>query len=58
MWDGVLIYGGYLLGDNWHYFDEMLNRYNSIVLAAVIILALAWLTRKIILYYKSKPGRS
>lgn len=58
LWDGVLIYGGYLLGDNWHYFDQMLNQYNSIVLAAVIVLGAVWISRKIILHYKSKPGHS
>lgn len=58
MWDGVLIYGGYLLGDNWHYFDQMLNRYNTVVFTVIIIVILFFIIRKIILYYQSKPGKS
>lgn len=58
MWDGVLIYGGYLLGDNWKYFDEILSQYNTVVLTVAIIIAAFWVIRKVFIYFKSKPGRS
>ncbi len=35
MWDGVLIYGGYLVGDNWQVFDAILEQYNT---AALIVI--------------------
>ncbi len=58
MWDGVLIYGGYLVGDNWHYFDDLMNRYNTVVLTVVILLLAAWMTRKIVIYFQKKSHRS
>lgn len=36
LWDGVLIYGGYLVGDNWQAFDALLEKYNT---AAVIVIS-------------------
>jgi len=45
MWDGVLIYGGYLVGDHWIYLDEMMEKYNTVVMVGfgiVIILFIAW----------------
>lgn len=38
MWDGVLIYGGYLLGDNWPFFMEILEQYNQFVLWLTLVL--------------------
>ena len=58
MWDGVLIYGGYLLGDNWQYFDEILKRYNIIVLTGVVVVLLIVIIRRIFTHYKSKPGQT
>ncbi len=36
LWDGALIYGGYLVGDNWQAFDAILEQYNT---AAVIVIS-------------------
>ncbi|MBL7994745.1 DedA family protein [bacterium] len=55
MWDGVIIYGGYLVGDN---FDVILNRYNAVVLTIVILVIIIFLLRKIIIHSQSKPGHS
>lgn len=42
MWDGVLIYGGYLVGNNWNAFIRILDQYN--------IAAVAMLTGLFVLY--------
>lgn len=55
MWDGFIIYGGFLVGDN---FDEILNRYNTVVLTVVLLAIAIFLLRKIFLYYKSKNEHS
>jgi membrane protein DedA with SNARE-associated domain len=57
MWDGVLIYGGYLLGDNWNYFDEMLNKYNTAVLIAIVSLIAIWLIKNIYSYFQPRSRR-
>jgi len=54
MWDGVLIYGGYLLGDNWQYFDEILSKYNRVVLTIVVLIVVFVIVRKIVMRYKQK----
>lgn len=58
MWDGVLIYGGYLVGDNWHYFDELLSRYNTIVLILMGVLITVWLIYRIYKYVRSRSRPS
>lgn len=45
MWDGVLIYGGYLVGDNWRVFDHLLEQYNTaamLIIAGIIVLYLLY----------------
>jgi membrane protein DedA with SNARE-associated domain len=35
MWDGVLIYGGYLVGDQWQIIIQFLEQYNTIVMITI-----------------------
>ncbi len=37
LWDGALIYAGYLLGDNWKLFESMLQKYNQSVFAILAL---------------------
>ncbi len=47
LWNGLLIYGGYLLGVNWQKIVEMLKSYNKIVLIVIVVgIILAVLYRK------------
>jgi membrane protein DedA with SNARE-associated domain len=54
MWDGVLIYAGYLLGDNWKTFDAFLARYNKVAIGVVTAAILGMIARKIYRRYKTK----
>lgn len=54
MWDGVLIYGGYLIGDNWKAFDGFLDRYNAVVMIVVAFVIAFFIVRKIYRHYKMK----
>ncbi len=54
MWDGVLIYMGYVLGDNWKYFGEIMGRYNKIVFSILILAVIFIVGRKIYRYNKMK----
>ncbi|NUM79558.1 DedA family protein [bacterium] len=54
MWDGVLIYGGYLLGDNWQYFDSILQRYNTIVVTVLILVIAVVVIKRLMARYKTK----
>ncbi len=54
MWDGVLIYGGYLVGDNWKYFDEIMEQYHWYVMTGLGLLAALFLTWKMIGWIRNR----
>jgi len=37
IWNGLLIYGGYLLGANWENIKEIISSYNKVVLCITIV---------------------
>ncbi|MCK6542751.1 DedA family protein [bacterium] len=45
MWDGVLIYAGYVLGDNWKAFENLMAQYNRVVFSILGLIALILLIR-------------
>jgi membrane protein DedA with SNARE-associated domain len=46
IWNGLLIYGGYLLGANWESITSIISRYNKIVIALTIILVIILLIKR------------
>ena len=48
LWNFILMYAGYAIGDNWHLILEYIKQYNIIVFAAVGILLLVLVIRKYI----------
>jgi membrane protein DedA with SNARE-associated domain len=47
-WNLALILAGYLLGENWEVIGDLLKRYEYLVLAALVVVALAYLWFKFI----------
>ncbi len=47
LWDGVLIYGGYMLGDNWPRFLEIVEQYNWVVLLITVTVLTAVIVWKV-----------
>ncbi len=43
IWNGLLIYGGYLLGNNWKTIIYWVKQYNKIVLIISVFLVILWL---------------
>ncbi|MBX7150579.1 DedA family protein [bacterium] len=54
MWDGVLIYGGFLLGDNWKGFIKIVEQYNKIVVTLIVLFITIFIVRKLVIRYKTK----
>jgi membrane protein DedA with SNARE-associated domain len=54
MWDGVLIYAGFLLGDNWKYIDEILRRYNKVVLTLMVLALVYFIGKKLYRRFQTK----
>ncbi len=46
LWNGVLIWVGYLLGQNWRLIEEILRQYNRVLLTALILFGGIWLVRR------------
>ena len=46
IWNGLLIYAGYLLGVNWEMITEIISRYNKIVIAITVIAIITYLIVK------------
>jgi membrane protein DedA with SNARE-associated domain len=53
LWNGLLIYGGYLLGANWKLIKNVIGQYNKIVFVLTLVLILAFVIRK----YLSKSAK-
>ncbi len=47
IWNGVLMYGGYLLGINWPRVNEILANYQHIVIGLTVIALISFLTYRI-----------
>jgi len=45
VWNGLLIYAGFLLGSNWRRVEALIAQYNRILLAALLLGLLFWLLR-------------
>lgn len=48
IWNGLLIYGGYLLGINWESIKSILSRYNEIVIVLTVIVITVFIFIKVI----------
>ena len=46
VWNGLLIYAGYLLGVNWEVITAVISRYNKIVIALTIVVIIIYLLVK------------
>lgn len=46
IWNGLLIYGGYLLGVNWQMISTIIGQYNKIVLVLTLVLIIAFVVRR------------
>ncbi|HES58800.1 MAG: DedA family protein [Calditrichaceae bacterium] len=46
VWNGLLIYGGYLLGVNWEMITSIIGRYNKIVLVLTLIVVVIFIVVK------------
>jgi membrane protein DedA with SNARE-associated domain len=46
VWNGLLIYAGYLLGANWEMITEIISRYNKIVIAIMVVAVLTYILIK------------
>jgi len=42
VWNGLLIYAGYLLGANWDMITEIISRYNEIVIVLMVIAVIVY----------------
>jgi membrane protein DedA with SNARE-associated domain len=49
IWNGLLIWMGYLLGANWILIERILKQYNRGLLALALLLAVIWFGRKIMI---------
>ncbi len=47
IWNSVLIMAGYFLGENWHVVEQYAGIFQKIVLAAVVVLVVAFVVRKV-----------
>ncbi|MCD6376202.1 MAG: DedA family protein [Caldisericaceae bacterium] len=56
VWNGLLIYGGYLLGTNWGKITYWLKQYNKIVLILSVLLIIFLVLYRIIIKRKQVPS--
>lgn len=54
VWNGLLIYGGYLLGVNWKSIIDIIGNYNNIVIILTMILIVFFILRSLRKKYRSK----
>ena len=46
LWNGLLIWAGYLLGANWRAIEEILRQYTRALAAAALLAGGVWLMRR------------
>lgn len=58
IWNTILIYAGYLLGENWAAVEDWVSVLSTIVLVAVIVFLIWWIGRRVInnIRVKRNPG--
>jgi len=47
VWNTILIVAGYVLGENWHIVEQYVGVFTYVVLAAVVLSTVAWVTIRI-----------
>lgn len=47
IWNSVLIMAGYFLGENWHVVEQYAGIFQKVVIAAVVVLVVAFVVRKV-----------
>lgn len=48
LWNTIFVWGGYLLGDNWHLVSDYADIFSNIVLGAVLVLLAWWVIARIL----------
>jgi membrane protein DedA with SNARE-associated domain len=56
IWNGLLIWIGYLLGANWTLIERIMVQYNRVLIVLVVLLALIWLVRKMMVKDRKKSA--
>jgi membrane protein DedA with SNARE-associated domain len=46
VWNGLLIWAGYMLGANWALVENILTQYSRVLVAAAVLLAAVWFVRR------------
>ena len=46
IWNGLLIWAGYLLGSNWRAIEDILRQYSRVVAAVAVLGGVVWITRR------------
>lgn len=55
LWNSLLIYGGYVLGENWRRVIEYLQLYNTVLISLMVAAAVAWFFYR--RYKKQRAGQ-
>lgn len=49
-WNAILLYAGFVLGENWHAVEPLLDEYRVVALLALLVVALGagawWMSRR------------
>ncbi|MFC4370382.1 DedA family protein [Citricoccus nitrophenolicus] len=48
VWNTIFVWGGFLLGENWHVVSDYADVFSNIVLAAVVIFLVSWITTRVL----------
>ena len=56
IWNGLLVFMGYYLGENWQRIEKLLNDYNKSVAMFFIIILTVWFTRRYINFKNIRKG--
>ncbi|MEB7504579.1 DedA family protein [Arthrobacter koreensis] len=58
IWNSIFVFSGYFLGESWHIVEEYAGIFQKIVIAAVLIAAVWYITAKIRAYRRRKAQRA
>ncbi|MFC7401286.1 DedA family protein [Citricoccus sp. GCM10030269] len=56
LWNSLFVWGGYLLGEQWHLVADYADGFSTIVLVAVVVLVLLWIVRRILRNRRRSSG--
>ena len=48
LWNTLFVWGGYLLGDNWHLVSDYADVFSNVVLGAVVLFLVVWVVARIV----------